>query len=157
MNQCFGSKSDEFTFYSCLGPRTVHKFIKGQLILKCLFGVFTFFQKRMKTSRQVVKLNLFVRFLEETSAWKNHFEFVWPLTVLLPIPFNKSPCFEVRVDVLGGGCGGCFLCSKEEMFPEIPLWLASLDPLALLFIMADNKGTGLFLTWIATVSALDDY
>ena len=26
--------------------------------------------------------------------------------------------FEVRVDVLGGGCGGCFLCSKEEMLPR---------------------------------------
>ena len=33
----------------------------------------------MKTSRQVVKSNLFVRFLEETSAWKYQFEFVWPL------------------------------------------------------------------------------
>ena len=33
----------------------------------------------MKTSQQVVKLKLFVCFLEEMSAWKNHFEFVWPL------------------------------------------------------------------------------
>ena len=41
---------------------------KGQLISKCLFGVFTFFQKRTKTSRQGVKSNLFVHFLEETSA-----------------------------------------------------------------------------------------
>ena len=29
----------------------------------------------------VVKLNSFVRFLEETLAWKNHFDFVWPLVV----------------------------------------------------------------------------
>ena len=36
-------------------------------------------KKRMKTSQQVVNLNLLVRFLEETPAWKNHFEFVWPL------------------------------------------------------------------------------
>ena len=43
---------------------------KGKVILKCLFGVFTFFQKMNETSRQVVKSNLFVRFLEETSAWK---------------------------------------------------------------------------------------
>ena len=63
------------------GPSGVAVWAKGQLILKCLFGVFTFFQKRTKTSRQVVKSNLFVRFLEETSAWKNHFEFVWPLAV----------------------------------------------------------------------------
>ena len=44
---------------------------KGQLISKCLFGIFTFFQKtngNKSTSRQVVKLNLFVHFLEETSA-----------------------------------------------------------------------------------------
>jgi hypothetical protein len=38
---------------------------KSQLISKCLFVVFTFFQKRTKTSQQVVKLNLFVPFLEE--------------------------------------------------------------------------------------------
>ena len=30
-------------------------------------------KKRMKTSRQVVKSNLFIRFLEETSAWKKSF------------------------------------------------------------------------------------
>ena len=36
-------------------------------------------KKWTKASRQVVKSNLLVRFLEETSAWKNHFEFVWPL------------------------------------------------------------------------------
>ena len=42
---------------------------------------------RTKTSRQVVKHNLFVRFLEETSAWKNNFEFVWPLVI--------KKCFEI--------------------------------------------------------------
>ena len=36
--------------------------IKGQLISKCLFGVSIFFRKRTKTSRQVAKSNLFVRF-----------------------------------------------------------------------------------------------
>ena len=42
---------------------------KGQLILKCLFGVFNPSKKRTKTSLiVVVKLNSFVRFLEETSA-----------------------------------------------------------------------------------------
>ena len=38
-------------------------------------------KKRTKSSRQVLKTNLSVRFLEETSAWKNHFEFVWPLPI----------------------------------------------------------------------------
>ena len=56
---------------------------KGQLILKCLFGFFNFFQKANKKKSTwgiiVVKLNLFVRFLEETSAWKYYFDFVWPL------------------------------------------------------------------------------
>ena len=33
-------------------------------------------KKRTKTSRQVVKSN----FLVEMSAWKNHFEFVWPFS-----------------------------------------------------------------------------
>ena len=36
-------------------------------------------KKRTKTCLIVVKLNSFVRFLEETSSWKNHFDFVWPL------------------------------------------------------------------------------
>ena len=46
------------------------------------FGVFNFLQKRTKTSLIVVKLNSFVHFLEETSACKNHFDFVWPLVCL---------------------------------------------------------------------------
>ena len=39
-------------------------------------------KKRKKTSLIVVKLNSFVRFLEETSAWKNRFDFVWPSQVV---------------------------------------------------------------------------
>ena len=64
-------------------------FYKGHLISKCLFGVFNFFQKTNKNKSTwciiVVKSNSFVRFLEETSAWKNHFEFVWPLAVPFPV------------------------------------------------------------------------
>ena len=56
---------------------------KGQLISKCLFGVFNFFQKMNKNKSTwgiiVVKSNSFIHFLEETSAWKNNFDFVWPL------------------------------------------------------------------------------
>ena len=56
---------------------------KGQLISKCFFGVFNFFQKTNENKSTwgiiVVNLNLFVRFLEETLTWKNHFDFVWPL------------------------------------------------------------------------------
>ena len=37
--------------------------------------------KRKQVSLQciVVRLNSFVLFLEETSTWKNHFDFIWPL------------------------------------------------------------------------------
>ena len=56
---------------------------KGQLISKCLFGVFNFLKKTNKNMSTwgfiVVKKNLFVSFLEETSAWRNRFDFVWPL------------------------------------------------------------------------------
>ena len=41
---------------------------KGQLISKCLFGVFTFFQKTNENMPTRSKSNLFVRCLEETSA-----------------------------------------------------------------------------------------
>ena len=56
---------------------------KGQLISKCLFGVFNFFQKMNENKLTwdiiVVKLNSFVRFLEEFMAWHFPFEFYWPL------------------------------------------------------------------------------
>ena len=56
---------------------------KGQLISKRLFGVFNFFQKMNENKSIwgiiVVKTNSVIWFLEETSAWKNHFDFVWPL------------------------------------------------------------------------------
>ena len=59
---------------------------KGQLISKYLFGVFSFLQKTNENKSTwgiiVVKSNSFVHFLEETLSWKNHFEFVWPLTHL---------------------------------------------------------------------------
>ena len=50
----------------------------GQLILKCLFGVFDFFQKtnENKSTRgiKVVESNLFVRFLEELGILKSPIE-----------------------------------------------------------------------------------
>ena len=36
-------------------------------------------ENKSTVGMMVVKSNSFVCFLEETSAWKNHFEFVWPL------------------------------------------------------------------------------
>ena len=56
---------------------------KGQIISKCLFGVFNFLQttneKKSPWGFIVVKKNSFVRFLEETSTWKNNFDLFWPL------------------------------------------------------------------------------
>ena len=52
---------------------------KGQLISKCLFGVFNFFQKtnenKLSSGIVVVKLNSFVVFLEEFTAWQFAFQF----------------------------------------------------------------------------------
>ena len=56
---------------------------KGQLISKCLFGVFKFFQKTNGNKSTwgilVVKSNCFVCFLEELRIPKSPFEINWPL------------------------------------------------------------------------------
>ena len=51
---------------------------KGKLISKWFFGVFTFFWKANEDKWINSKVE-FIRFLEENSSWKHHFEFVWPL------------------------------------------------------------------------------
>ena len=54
-------------FWSGLGRFTM--IAKGQLMLKCLFGVLNFFQKQTrKRYIVVVKMNLFAYFLEELTA-----------------------------------------------------------------------------------------
>ena len=59
---------------------------KGQLISKCLFGVFNFFQKMNENKSSsgiiVVKSNSFVHFLEEFTACQFAFKFYWPLQAL---------------------------------------------------------------------------
>ena len=61
----------------------IARMFKGQLISKCLFSVFHFFQKTNKNKLTwgiiVVKPNLSVHFYEELSAWKNYYDFVLPL------------------------------------------------------------------------------
>ena len=60
------------------------KSVKGQLISKCLFGVFKFFQKTNENKSTwgiiVVKLDFFICFLEELRIPKSLFEINWPLT-----------------------------------------------------------------------------
>ena len=69
--------SRDFSFFRLRAA--TDSLIKGQLISKCFFGAFTFIQKMNEKKSQVVKSNLFILFLEETSSWKKYFEFVWPL------------------------------------------------------------------------------
>ena len=53
--------------------------LKGLLILKCLFCVFTFFQKTNKNKLTSSKVEFVCSFFERNVGLKNHFEFVWPL------------------------------------------------------------------------------
>jgi hypothetical protein len=53
--------------------------LNSQLISKWIFGVFNFLQKTNKNKSHSSKIEFVCSFLEEMSAWKNHFEFVWPL------------------------------------------------------------------------------
>ena len=67
---------------------------KGHLISKWFFGVFDFFKKLNENKSTwgiiVVKSNSFVHFLEESAAWKNHYDFVWPLVTKMS---NKVQVF----------------------------------------------------------------
>ena len=71
---CFGTKFRVLVYLPF-----VTTLRKGQLTLKCLFSDFNFFQKQRKTLRIVVKMNQFIRFLEEFTAWQFAFEINWPL------------------------------------------------------------------------------
>ena len=52
----------------------------GQLISKCLFGVFTIFQKTDKNKSKSSKVEFVCSFFgRNVSLKKNHFKFVWPL------------------------------------------------------------------------------
>ena len=70
---------------------------KCQLISKCLFGVFNFFQKTDENKSTwgilVVKSNSFVHFLEDFMAWQFAFEFYWPLlgpTKICTVPLQNG-------------------------------------------------------------------
>ena len=63
-------------------PNTFTLNTKGQLISKGLFTLLEFFQKNERNNSIIVlllgkKTNSFVHFLEESSAWKKHYD--WPL------------------------------------------------------------------------------
>ena len=72
----YENKDEIETYFKKIGQ------IKGQLISKCLFGVSTFFQKTNENKSTSSEVEFVRSFLEETSAWKNHFEFLWPLAYL---------------------------------------------------------------------------
>ena len=54
---------------------------KGQKKLKLFFQANVSSEKRTKEFNFTTMRLVFVRFLEETLAWKFHFHFVWPLKV----------------------------------------------------------------------------
>ena len=67
---------------------------KGQLISKWFFEMVDFLQKTNKTIRLLVKMNSFVRFLEEIDDPINHFEINLPLYIFkVHIYFEKATKF----------------------------------------------------------------
>ena len=84
-------------FMTCLKVVLSLPCFKGQLISKWLFCVFKFFQKmKQNKSTWVVKLNFFVRFLEELRILKSPFEINWPLVHIIFSGFVaklKDKCF----------------------------------------------------------------
>ena len=56
--------------------------IKGQLISKCLFGVFTFFQKMNENKSTSSKVEFVRSFLVRSVGLKNRFEFVRTLVTI---------------------------------------------------------------------------
>ena len=82
---------------------------KGQLILKGHLGILEFFQKMNERIRPQKNSNSFVRFLEESSAWKNHFDIVWPL---LHIPFVRSIIYCAAYGTLKDLSVLCFFWSN---------------------------------------------
>ena len=98
-------------WWSLMNPQACSKysvsyFVTGQLILKCLFSVFNFFPKPNENKSTwgiiVVKLNSFVHFLEEFTAWHFAFEFYWLSTYWIwsiPLQFHKKSEYDFKEDI----------------------------------------------------------
>ena len=76
-----------FTFYSCYFTKYLLN-VKGQIISKCLFGVFNFFQKTNKIHLIVIKMNSFICFFG-----KNH-----GLTICFRIYLTFRPFMGLKDD-----------------------------------------------------------
>ena len=76
--------------------RTSLQSAKGQIISKCLFGVFNFFQKTNTTRRTLVKTNSFFHFLEEFTAWQFACEINWPLECNLTFLDSNFMCDFIK-------------------------------------------------------------
>ena len=67
---------------------------KGQLISKCLFGVFNFFQKMNENNQPnyygTSSWIVFVRFLKNLKTPKRHFEINWPLQKSIKNDFTQG-------------------------------------------------------------------
>ena len=88
--------------------------LKGQLISKCLFCVFNFFQNTN---------NSFVYFLEEFIAWKFAFEINRPLICIFWILLNSKP-----------QTGVIFFLFKELLIQHLPAVHEKWEPTHIVFI-----------------------
>ena len=93
------------------------------------FGVFNFFQKTNENKSNwgivIVKSNSLVRFLEESSAWKNDYDFVWPLILIgfLNEKFAKGVAtfnpHDFSLQIVGRGEGRQASSKGLDMFESL--------------------------------------
>ena len=100
---------------------------KGQLIYKCLFDVFTLFQKTKENKSTSSKEEFVCSFLEETLAWKNHFDFFWPLLTLKSDVINRPLDFDL-IAALAFRIYLYHIVSELKLFSMITVEKASTKP-----------------------------
>ena len=84
-----------------LDPLYLKLDFKGQLISKCLFGVYNFLPKRNKNTSHSSK-NEFIHsfFLEEFTAWQFAFEIKWPLVTYKIPSFLETLLVIANLDTI---------------------------------------------------------
>ena len=70
--------------------------VKGQIISKCLFGVFNYFQKKHEKTSHSSKNELICSFLEEYTAWQFAFEINWLLVHSNKRRYESVMCNELQ-------------------------------------------------------------
>ena len=83
INNCSGER-EKLLKFEAEGKGKIFEITKGQLISKCLFGIFNSPKNEQKNSTLLIwylKSNCF-RFLGELKAPKRYFEINWPLSLI---------------------------------------------------------------------------